>query len=199
MVVESRGDRPRLRGASGPWQSRRGACARGASVLGVLLLACRGAPAGGDEGPPGGAHRAADPVVRALSVAREDQEPCAKDADCDDWCKERLAQQWASCLCRCPGFVPEAELSCKSEARFCQPAPAPFWGGSFNVTSGKPFKAKCKKHPLMLAVFSARSCLHCIDFEPSYRWGAEALAPLGIPLARIDVDVEKVGAQDAGR
>lgn len=172
---------------------------RAAPVLVILLLACGGVPEG-SEGAQADAPRAAadDAVVRALSVAREDQEPCAKDADCDDWCKERHAQQWAACLCRCPAFIPEAQLACAPEARFCQPAPAPFWGGSFNLTSGKPFKVMCKKHPLMLVVFSARTCLHCIDFEPSYRWGTDALAPLGIPLARIDVDIEKVGSQTAG-
>ena len=85
-------------------------------MLGVLLLACHGAPAGGDEtGPPGGAHRAADPVVRALSVAREDREPCAKDADCDDWCKERLAQQWASCLFAARALSPRP--SCRASQR----------------------------------------------------------------------------------
>lgn len=185
----------------GAERGRRCVYVRVAPVLVILLLACGdGAPAAGGDGAPAEALRAAaeDSVVRALSVAREDQEPCAKDADCDDWCKERHDQQWAACLCRCPAFIPEAQLACAPEARFCQPSPAPFWGGSFNLTSGKPFKAMCKKHPLMLVVFSARTCLHCIDFEPSYRWGADALAPLGIPLARIDVDVEKVGPHPAG-
>ena len=135
---------------------------------------------------------AQDPVVQALKVSREDQEPCGKDSDCDDWCKERNGVSWSSCLCRCPGFIPRAELSCLPENRYCQPPPQPMWGGSFNVSSGKDFKAKCKKHKLLLVVFSALSCRHCVDFEPSYRWATDALAPLGIPLARVNVDVDKV-------
>jgi hypothetical protein len=189
---------PRTCRHNGTERGRRCVCIRVVPVLVILLLACGVAPAGGDRAPAEAPRAAAEDSVRALSVAREDQEPCAKDADCDDWCKERHAQQWAACLCRCPAFIPEAQLACAPEARFCQPAPAPFWGGSFNLTSGKPFKAMCKKHPLMLVVFSARTCLHCIDFEPSYRWGTDALAPLDIPLARIDVDVEKVGPHPAG-
>jgi len=126
------------------------------------------------------------------SVAREDQEPCSKDADCDDWCKERHGQQWAACLCRCPRFLPEAELSCEPEKKFCQPSPAAMWGGSFNLTAGKAFKVKCKKHKLMLVAFSAVTCRHCIDFEPGYRWATDDLTSLGIPLARINVDVDKV-------
>ena len=126
------------------------------------------------------------------SVAREDQEPCSKDADCDDWCKERHGQQWAACLCRCPRFLPEAELSCEPEKKFCQPSPAAMWGGSFNLTAGKAFKVKCKEHKLMLVAFSAVTCRHCIDFEPGYRWATDDLTSLGIPLARINVDVDKV-------
>ena len=139
-----------------------------------------------------------DPVVAALSVAPEDQEPCARDADCDDWCKERHNRSWVSCLCRCPGFVPAAELTCPAANKYCQPAPAPLWGGDFNLSSGRPFRKACKKHPLMLVVFSAVTCQHCIDFEPSYRWGAEALSPLGIPLARVNVDTEKEFANEHG-
>lgn len=159
----------------------------------LMVVACLRVAGRDGEFDRAVSERLADPVVQALSVSREDQEPCQRDADCDDWCKERHAVQWASCLCRCPGFIPEAELVCEPERKFCQPAPPPIWGGDFNLTSGKGFKSKCKKHKLMLVAFSALSCRHCIDFEPSYRWGAEALAPLGIPLARVNVDAEKVG------
>ena len=140
----------------------------------LLLVACIQAATSGVGGEL--AARLADPVVQALSVKPEDQEPCAKDPDCDDWCKERHEKQWAQCICRCPEFISHADFACMPEQKFCQPSPPPMWGGSFNVSSGKDFKAKCKKHKLMIVVFSALSCMHCIDFEPSYRWASEALA-----------------------
>ena len=140
----------------------------------LLLVACIQAATSGVGGEL--AAHLADPVVQALSVKPEDQEPCAKDPDCDDWCKERHEKQWAQCICRCPEFISHADFACMPEQKFCQPSPPPMWGGSFNVSSGKDFKAKCKKHKLMIVVFSALSCMHCIDFEPSYRWASEALA-----------------------
>ena len=49
------------------------------------------------------------------------------------------------------------------------PQPPHFWGGSFNATA-KTLKKKCKKHPAILVAVTARSCGHCLDFEPAYRW-----------------------------
>ena len=55
------------------------------------------------------------------------------------------------------------------------PQPPHFWGGSFNATA-KSLKKKCKKHTAMLVAVTARSCGHCIDFEPAYRWAVLALS-----------------------
>lgn len=51
--------------------------------------------------------------------------------------------------------------------------PPHFWGGSFNATA-KSLKKRCKKHSAMLIAVTARSCGHCLDFEPSYRWAVPA-------------------------
>eukprot|EP00960_Hanusia_phi_P026622 746353-Hanusia_phi.AAC.4 len=138
--------------------------------------------------------RLRDPLVQRIKVSREDEEQCSKDMDCDDWCRERSRE---GCICRCKGFLEDARHGCKAEELMCQEPPYQFWGGSFNMTA-KSFKSKCKKHPLMLIVFTARSCRHCVDFEPSYKWATPQLDVLKVPLARVDVDIEKDFSRDMG-
>jgi len=43
----------------------------------------------------------------------------------------------------------------------------------------------------MLIAVTARSCGHCLDFEPTYRWAAPATEKYGVPLVRVDADREK--------
>jgi hypothetical protein len=48
----------------------------------------------------------------------------------------------------------------------------------------------------MLIAVTARSCGHCLDFEPTYRWAAPATEKYGVPLVRVDADREKDFIED---